>query len=126
MSSYDFFAAQLRFVAARTPADDLDVTAMMAHLTHIADLAEKADVGGTISVATDDLKFAGRALAGVAGFLQQHILPEIVAAENARGERQVRWVIDTTMELMAAMTVAAEQADERDQMTFDLPAPPDI
>ena len=44
----------------------------------------------------------------------------------ARGGRQVGWVMDTARERMAAMTVAAEQADERDQMTFDLPAPPDI
>ena len=47
---------------------------MMEALVGIADEIERM---GQFSIEYDQIKFTGRALAGVAGFLQQHILPEV-------------------------------------------------
>jgi len=123
MGEYGFFAAQLRFVAARTTSEAPELKAMMAELGAMADCVETT---GQISVTADKLRLAGRALAGVAGFLQQHILPEAVAAGNARGEAQIRWVIDTSMEFMAKLTVHAEQSQDGGDLTLDLPPPPEL
>lgn len=94
---------------------------MMAALESFADNLEAS---ATIDVPYEDAKITGRALAGVAGFLQQHILPETVAAENRLAEVQVRWVIDTSMSLTAALTVHAETVTDGSSCQFDLPAPP--
>jgi len=110
MSVYGFYGAQLRFVAARTDRKSADISDMMEALEVFADQVESAP---TFEVRGDKCRITGRALAGVAGFLQQHILPETIAAGNPVAERQVRWVIDTSMSLTATFTVHAETtADE--------------
>ena len=95
MTDYTFFTAQLKFVATRTERESDDVARMMDALVRIADEIEHS--GCDFFVAPEELRITARALAGVAGFLQQHILPETVAANNAKGERQVRWAIETCM-----------------------------
>ena len=121
MSEYGFFVAHLRFVAARTERDDPDVTAMVDQLQRISDAVENT---GGFAVPVDKLDTAGRALAGLAGFLQQQILPEVIAAGNSTGERQVRWVIDTSMNLMSVLLARAESEAAQDA-TMVLPPPPE-
>ncbi len=121
MTDYGFFVAHLRFVAARTDASTPEVAAMAAELGRVADAIEK---GSDFSVANDRLRIAARGFAGLAGFLQERILPEVVAAGNAAGERQVRWVIDTSMRLMATLTTHAEIGTCAEPLVLKLPPPP--
>jgi len=121
MPAYDFYVAQLRFVVARTQCDTPDLVEMMAALE---DFADQVNASSSFDLQLDRCRITGRALAGVAGFLQQHILPETIAAGNQIAERQVRWVIDTSMGLTAALTVHAETV-EGAPYPLDLPEPPD-
>jgi len=105
MSEYDFFISHLRFVANRTERSSSEITEMMDALVDFADAVERSP---EFDVAADQTAVTGRALAGLAGFLQQHILPEVVNAGNSAAEKQVRWVIDTSMGLTATLTVHGE------------------
>jgi hypothetical protein len=120
-SSHAFYAATLRFVALRSERHDDRVTAMMVVLDDIAGQLERGDA---FTIRAGDLRLAARALAGVAGFLQQHILPEAVAAGNAAGETQIRWVIDRSMECVSELTTHAELTADGEDRTIGLPAPP--
>lgn len=121
MADYTFYISFLRFVANKTERETPDIAAMMDELNKIA---EGIEAEGTFSVPKERMAVAARALAGVAGLLQQSILPEVVASENKVGEVQVRWVIDTSMELVAHLTTRAELAEDGEVFTADLPAPP--
>ena len=118
MSDYRFFAACLRFVARRTDSSTPELAALMADLDA---LAEGVEAEGALIVPKARLKGAARALAGVAGMLQQQILPEAVASGDAGAERRVRWMIDAAMTGMAALTAQAESADAGD---YRKPLPP--
>jgi len=117
-ADYGFYAACLRFVARRTEAATPDITAMMRDLE---DIATGVETEGVVLVAAPRLRTAARALAGVAGLLQQHILPEAVAAGDAAGEARVRWMIDTSMETMTALASRADLADPGETIRLDLP-----
>lgn len=119
MTDYKFFTAQLRFVANRTERESQDIVCMMEKLLSIADHIDEKNK--FFFVAENDLQMTARALAGVAGFLQQHILPEVTAAGNAKGETQVRWTIDTCMAIMAQLTSHAELATDSHGITVTLP-----
>jgi len=121
VSSYEFYAAQLRFVAARTERQTTEITAMMLALERFAEDVERSS---DIVVVGNQVSLTGRALAGVAGFLQRHILPETVAVGNASAERQVRWVIDTSMALTATLTVHGETQSDGVPCLLMLPPPP--
>ena len=121
MSDYDFFTAQLRFVAAKTETGDDNVHDMMRVLSGVAD---QIDASESIHVDAKNVRVCARALAGIAGFLQQHILPEVVAAKNFVGEKQVRWTIDTSMSLMATMMTHAEMTNDEQGIELTLPPPP--
>ncbi len=121
MDNYRFFVAHLRFVASKTDASTPEILTMVQELKQFADQIEGT---GKIQVASDRLRIAARGLAGLAGFLQDRILPEVVAAANAAGERQVRWVIDTSMSLMATLMTRAETEVSSDPVTLELPPPP--
>ena len=123
MPDYGFFAAHLRFIAAKTPASAPEIAAMMEALKEIADEVETSD---RFTLPAGRLESAARGLAGLAGFLQQQILPEVVAAKNDRGEREVRWVIDTAMSMMGGMLIDAEQTPEGESKTYNLPPPPTV
>ena len=120
-SEYNFFISHLRFVAKKTQAPTPDVDAMMAALLRIADEIENT---GRFRVEYEHARYAGRALAGVAGFLQQHILPEVIAAKNDLGESQVRWVIDTSMSMLATLTMHAETVENDESFETSLPPLP--
>lgn len=121
MPDYAFYAAHLRYIARTTQRVTPEVAAMMEALDRIAGDVEER---GAFTVPAADLRRTARALAGLAGFLQQHILPEAVAAGNAAGERQIRWVIDTSMEGMAALMTHAETTHDAEPKTVTLPPPP--
>jgi hypothetical protein len=123
MSEYDFYCAQLRFVAERTERQSPFISEMMDCLESFALNVENSP---RFSISVNQARTTGRALAGVAGFLQQHILPEVVAAGDSTGERQIRWVIDTSMELTAAMTVHAETDTDGSPCPVELPDPPKL
>ena len=123
MSDYNFYISHLRFVAHKTEPLNPDVEQMMAELLRVADEIEKT---GGFSVEFGNARIAGRGFAGVAGFLQQHILPEVIAAKNELGERQVRWVIDTSMSLLATLTVHVETIEAPEPCEVTLPSPPFI
>lgn len=123
MARYDFYIGFLRFVAARTECETPEISAMMAELSRMADELAETDC---FTVKQDKMALAGRALAGVAGLLQQSILPEVVAAGNKTGEAQVRWVIDTSMEQMSLLTARAEISKAGDVYQATLPEPPAI
>ena len=122
MNPYAFYAAQLRFAAMKTERSDDDVSDMMDQLQAIAD---QIDQGEKFEVKASHMRSAARALAGVAGFLQKQILPEVVAAGNAIGEAQVRWTIDTSMSLMATMMTHAEMTNDQEDLELTLPKAPD-
>ena len=121
MSNYNFYAGYLRFVAQNTTADTTEIRDMMAELGNIANILEQEV---TFTVEQNKLHITARALAGVAGFLQQHILPEIIDAKNFSGEREVRWVIDASMTVMSNLMVHAELADNSDGFLVELPKSP--
>ncbi len=121
MHDYRFYVGHLRFVANRTERETSELDLMMDALLSIADHIEQ---GQPILVIKDDTRLTGRALAGVAGFLQQHILPEAVAAGNAGAESQIRWVIDTSMAFMATLMVHAETDTATGPCELILPEPP--
>ncbi len=123
MNHFHFFTAQLRFVAAKTPRENANIDQMMRVLFMIAD---QIDEGGTFRVDANRVRCGARALAGVAGFLQQHILPEVILQKNIGGEKQVRWTIDTSMSLMAKMTAHAEMTHDKDPIELTLSAPSDL
>ena len=121
MSNYNFYAGYLRFVAQNTTADTPEIRDMMAELGYIANILEQEV---TFTVEQNKLHITARALAGVAGFLQQNILPEIIDAKNVSGEREVRWVIDASMTVMSNLMVHAELADNSDGFLVELPKSP--
>ncbi|MEG3618877.1 hypothetical protein V5T82_10465 [Magnetovibrio sp. PR-2] len=123
MNPYAFYAAQLRFAASKTERSDADISHMMDQLQTIAD---QIDEGASFKVKAASLRAAARALAGVSGFLQKQILPEVIAAGNATGEAQVRWTIDTSMSLMATMMTHAEMTNDQEDLELTLPDAPDI
>ena len=121
MNPYAFYAAQLRFAASKTERSDDEIVDMMEQLQSIAN---QIDEGAAFTVKATSLRAAARALAGVAGFLQKQILPEVVAAQNAIGETQVRWTIDTSMSLMATMMTHAEMTNDEEDLELTLPDAP--
>ena len=121
MSNYNFYAGYLRFFAQNTNPDTPEIRGMMAELGHIANIIEQEI---TFTVEHNKLQITARALAGVAGFLQQHILPETIDARNISGEREVRWVIDTSMTVMSNLMVHAELENNQDKFVVELPEAP--
>jgi hypothetical protein len=120
MSQFSFYAAILRFVAAKTERVDERVAGMMDELTAAAGQIE---AGGRFQVAGDRLELTARAFAGVAGLLQKSILPEAVAHGNAAGETQIRWAVDAAMEAVSLLlSRAALQKGEPVEVV--LPEPP--
>lgn len=121
MSDYHFYAGILRFVAGKTERNDPRITAMMALLEKAAG---EIETQGSFDVAAESLELTARAFAGVAGFLQKQILPEVVAAQNQAGEAQIRWAIDNAMEAVNTLLSRAALADQRSDMRVTLPPPP--
>ncbi len=120
MSDYSFYAGMLRFVARKTDIEDARVRAMM---TALLELTSEIEAEGRFSVAGDRLELTARAFAGVAAFLQKQILPEVVAATNKSGETQVRWSIDTSMDVVNRLLAHAAQQIGGD-CAIVLPPPP--
>jgi len=123
MNDYQFFTAQLRFAASKTERSDDDIDQMMKVLLSIADQIDDTE---SFHIDVQNIRIGARALAGVAGFLQQHILPEVVAAKNKLGEQYVRWTIDTAMSLMTTMMTHAEMMHDQDGLNLTLPSPPGV
>ena len=123
MSIYNFYARYLRFVAENTTPDSPEIQDMMAELNYIAKILENNTM---FTVEKNKLLMTSRALAGVAGFLQQHILPETIEAGNTAGEIQIRWVINTSMNIMSNLMVHAELKNNCDGFVAVLPEPPVI
>jgi len=122
MTNYDFFTAQLRFIAKKTEREPGAVDDTMRALEHvISDLEIHAN---SFDVKANDLGVTARALAGVAGFLQQHILPEAVEAGHSVGEEQIRWTIETCMSTMAKLMSHAELNKDQKDIKIKLPAYP--
>ncbi len=126
---YSFYVATLRFMAHRVKnegeGEGKDILIMMKDLENAANCIEEH---GNLVVDNVSLRSTARALAGVAGVLQKHILPETVAAENKEHETRVRWMIDTSMAMVANLTVRAECLTEDEpstNFTTELPPPPD-
>jgi len=118
--NYDFFIAQLRFVAKKTDRQPLDVAASMNTLDGV--IAQLETGASSFHVLPCDLRITARALAGVAGFFQQHILPEAVASKNTAGEDQIRWTIEACMSMMADLMAHAELNKDGEGMDVKLPA----
>jgi len=123
---YGFYVAMLRFMARRVKnegnQDDNDVLVMMQDLESAASVIEDK---GVLIVKNSNLRSSARALAGVAGILQKHILPETIAAQNKEHEERVRWMIDTSMAMVANLTVRAEcLTEDETSITFETELPP--
>lgn len=114
-----FYCNILRFVAARADRADPRIDAMMVRLSAAA--AEAEANNGAFTVPGADLAVAARAFAGVAGFLQQQILPEAAASGHDEVVAQLRWSVDTSMELMRQL-VAHEAEGTGAAVTLCLPA----
>ncbi len=97
MADYDFYAAILRFVASTATRTDPRVATMMECLELAADYV---DSDGYFRVEADQRELFARALAGVAAFLQERILPETVGEGNKEAETQVRWAVDTSLDAL--------------------------
>jgi len=118
MTAPAFFAAMLDFVAAKPAGDDARAAAMMAILGRAA---ETSRTDGAITVANAELELAARAFAGFAALLQKQILPEAVAHGHTETEAQIRWSVDTAMDLVNTLLKAAA-AQTREPVTVKLPA----
>ncbi|KKJ75959.1 hypothetical protein WH95_15445 [Kiloniella litopenaei] len=121
MSDYTFYVGHLRFIANRTGRVNEEVSRMMDILE---DIANQIETKSAFKLKAQDLRLGSRALAGVAGFLQKQILPEVVAAQNEAGEKQVRWVIDTSMAFTSKILMHAEITSDKDDLELDLPKAP--
>ncbi len=126
---YSFYVAMLRFMARRVmdeaDGEGKEIQVMMTDLENAANCIEEHDA---LIVPNSSLRSTARALAGVAGILQKHILPETVAVGHSEHETRVRWMIDTSMAMVANLTVRAECLSEDEQsttFTTELPPPPD-
>lgn len=110
--SYGFYTGILRFIANRTDtAADGRAATMMGLLLDAAATIER---DGTLTVAAVRLEDTARAFAGVAGVLQQQILPAAVGAGNAAGERQIRWAVDASMDIVRQLLAAAADQPPKD------------
>ncbi len=116
---YGFYAATLRFVAAKLTEGDPRTAPMVVQLRAAA---RSFEADGVATIASGDLEVAARAFAGVAAFLQKEILPETVAHGHADAERQVRWTVDAAMEAVNLLLRAAA-LDGRPPVTL---APPPV
>lgn len=123
MSEYEFFTGYLRFVAARMPRDTPEIADMMEELGRIA---AEIELTGGFKVDDGMLERVARAWAGLAGFLQQQILPEALAEQNRRAEAQIRWAIDTSMDLMGKLRIAAQTGGHDASAIIPLPPPPGV
>jgi hypothetical protein len=120
MAEYDFYASILRFVSSTATRTDPRVAAMMDCLEQAADYI---DADGYFRVEIDQRELYARALAGVAAFLQERILPETIGEENKEAETQVRWAVDTSLEALNQILKA--QADGlQATVTINFPDPP--
>lgn len=126
---YSFYVSTLRFMSHKVmdegDGEGKDLVVMMRDLENAASCIEEQ---GKLVVDNTALRSVARALAGVAGILQKHILPETIAAENKEHEDRVRWMIDTSMAMVANLTVRAECLTDDDPsttFTTELPPPPD-
>lgn len=106
-------------MANRTKCESGDVARKIDALLAIADEVDRGN--GNFFIAAKNLRNTSRALAGVAGFLQQHILPEVIADANVTGEKQVRWTIETCMALMAKLMTHAELTKDAQDLNITLP-----
>lgn len=111
MPDYRFYTDLLRFIAAKAGAE-------AERLTPMAD--EFDATGGEITVAPMDFAPAARAFAGVAGFLQQQILPETVAHGHVEVEKRVRWSVDASMDCVRVLLAHAAEGTDR-PVTVRLP-----
>lgn len=93
---YQFLADMMRFVAAKTQADSDDIRTMMFHLRAVAD---QVGQGPEIVIATRDARYVARALAGVAAFLQDRILPEALAESNETAIAQIKQAAQLSLQL---------------------------
>lgn len=119
--SYAFYAGILRFIAGKTDtAAEPRAVAMMQELQRAAAAIERE---GAVPVVVDRLEVAARAFAGVAGVLQQQILPAAVGDGNAAAERQLRWAVDASMEVVRVLLASAANQVRRDARV-ELPPPP--
>jgi hypothetical protein len=125
LSDHSFFAALLRFVAAKTASAGIDDSRTQSLVAELYAAAEAVDAGTVITVASDRLELAARAFAGFAAFLQKQILPEAVAHGHAPAEAQLRWAVDTAMAMVSTLLTRAA-LEERGAVTLDLPPPPAV
>ena len=121
MMNYDFFTAQMRFIVQKTERQSDEVALMMDALEDVIAQLEAGD-GASFRIEAQALRPTARALAGVAGFMQQRILPEATAAGNTSGEEQIRWTIDSCMSMMANLMTQAEL--DKDEKGLDVVLPP--
>ncbi len=91
-----FFVNIMRFISARTQAEEDEMRAMMFHLRAIADQVEK---GPNILVAGRDARLAARGLAGVTSFIQDRILPEAIADKNQEAIDQLQSASQLALQL---------------------------
>jgi len=120
MADYDFYAAILRFVATTATRSDPRVTAMMECLEQAADYI---DADGYFRVELDQRELYARALAGVAAFLQERILPETIADKNKEGELQIRWSVDTSLDGLNQILKAQAEGNQA-TIAINFPPPP--
>ena len=123
MADYQFYTGILRFVAQTAARDDAKVAVMMDCLNRMADAI---DAEGCFAIPLDLRGIYTRALAGVAGFLQDRILPEAVANQNKLAEVQIRWSVDTAMTQMTHLVKLQAHGDLEPQALFVLPPPPAV
>lgn len=121
LSGVGFYANILRFVAGRGDRSDSRVAEMMDAL---ADAAGEIEARGAVTVPAGRFEITARAFAGVAGFLQKQILPEAVAHGNAAGEAQVRWAVDTSMDMVNRLLSDAALGRGDRPVELRLPPPP--
>ena len=123
MAGYDFYAGIIRFVVRTSARIDPKVASMMECLDSVAAAIETSD---RFEVPLDKRDLYARALAGVAGFLQDRILPETIADNNKKAETQIRWAVDTSFASMSILLKLQGLQDPQPLVTIALPPPPDL
>ncbi|MFL2781210.1 MAG: hypothetical protein ACJZ9G_03170 [Rhodospirillales bacterium] len=121
MANYKFYINYLRFIAKKLDDGGPEFKNITSELNKLAD---KLDQKEDLLVEANNVRIMARALAGFSGFLQEHILPEVIAANNQYSEKELRWVIDTSMELMAKLISHAEITNNSENYIIKLPNPP--
>jgi folylpolyglutamate synthase/dihydropteroate synthase len=119
-ASYSGFAAMIRFVVSKTTPTD---KAMGQMLDLLRSVSVDIETTGKFDVSRVNAEPAARGLAGIAKFLQEHILPEALHVQDEDAIEQVKYAIEGSLALSAEILKQYNDPGLEDRATFSIEVP---